>query len=263
MTSTSRMSMKTVMANALAAAGMAGSLPAATVSVDWLQLAAGGGPGGFSLRNDGGGIVAQGTIVVSSGFALSSPSPWNAEEGFWSGTPPQAEDSAAGDGSVSGFAVRVAPAGGQAAYRVELTVPAGQPLYLMVGELLRTAAAASVGVRIEASSGAGSVPVALIETLAGDDGGKVYSQSLAWDGTTLSTVPGADGESRFAFFEIAPLTGGDARVVLSIPEAYASGTGDSIVFALGVGVIPEPSAALLGGLGMLALLGRRRVHGRD
>jgi hypothetical protein len=253
------MNTKNALAGLLAMAGMAGNLPAATVAVDWLQLGSGAGPSGFALRDDVGAATATGRLVVTSGVVFPGfPATRVVAGDFWSGGELQTEDSVAGDGSVSGFEVRVAPLGGNAAYVVELDVPVGRPLFLMAGELLWTAVGATNGVGIQAFSDAGPANVSLIEMMSGSDGVKNYNGVLSWNGLALETVAGVTGESRFAFFEISPLAGSGAKVVLSIPQAYNQDTGDSLLFALGVTPIPEPSALVFCSLGLLALSVRRR-----
>lgn len=251
---------KTILCTA-AGAGLAlgtASAQAASVAVDWLQLASGATPGAFSLLDDGGAAVVGGKMTIASGVSFPGlPAARTLNSQYWQ-TTPEAADSVNGSGAVSGFEVRVAPIGGAASYTIELTVPGGTQLVLAVGELYRTTGAFTSGVGISATGDSGSVPVQLMEILSWNDGLKAFSQDLAWDGSTLSTVAGANGDSKVAFFSIGELDGASSKVTLSIPAAYASGTGDSLTFALGLVNVPEPGSLLLGAAGLAAAFGRRR-----
>lgn len=93
-----------------------------------------------------------------------------------------------------------------------------------------------------------STAYAFVLTVTADfDPGNTPYFELNGDGTTSANY--ADGE---AFSLTGTFGGGDAT------SAVVARTGDR-VFHLDIGVVPEPSIALLGGLGILGLLRRRRI----
>lgn len=242
----------------LIAAALLETASAASMAVDWLQYQNGGGPGGFSLANDSGIVSAGGKLVVGSGASMPGfPAGRTLNSQFWE-TAPQAGDSVLGNGTVSAFDVRVAPQAGAASYSIELSVPTGRGLVLMVGDLFSGAAGSTAGITLTAVSDTGSSTISLIEILGWDNGVKASNKGLLWNGTdTLTTTGGADGDSKYAFFEIGALSGPNARIVLNIPEGYNQGAGESITLGLGLLPIPEPGISALACVGFCLLLRKR------
>jgi hypothetical protein len=115
---------------------------------------------------------------------------------------------------------------------------------------------------ISAFSDAGAGGVAWNGSFEWNSGVTPLTQELDWDpsNSTLSPSVNANGESRMAFFTVQGMAGTNAKIRLSVPNGFNTGLGDSIYVALGT-AIPEPSAALLGVLGSLVLLRRRRAPG--
>lgn len=117
------------------------------------------------------------------------------------------------------------------------------------------------------SNGAGVVTINLTG-LTAHTNYEFYFFSPAWDGLTparVGTLDGSDDGVGNTFAEVQ--TGGSGDNIVK----YAYNTGASTTFTMTatstsgglhyygfVNVVPEPSTALLGGLGMLALLRRRR-----
>ncbi len=241
--------------------GLTCHVSAAAERVDWLELAPGGTASGFSLRDDAGTTLVDGALAVQRGTVFSGfPSARNFSGEYWQGNT-GFSDSLSGNALVHATAFRVAAAsGGPASYTIEFDIPENQEILLMVGDLYHGSdISRTAGVNISALSDSAVAGISLEGIWGWDNGISRMSDDLAWTAGvgTLSTVTGATGESKAAFFRIAPVTGANARLVLGIPDGLA-GTGDTIVVALGV-VVPEPSTALLwlaGGAGML--LRRRR-----
>lgn len=233
------------------------SASAAVVAVDWLQVQAGGSSAGFSLAGDNGMVTANGRLVVGSGASMpGSPPGRTLNNQFWE-TAPQASDSVLGNGTVSAFDVRVAPQAGSASYSVELAVPTGRGLVLMVGDLFSGAAGSTAGITLTAVSDTGSATISLTEILAWDNGLKSSTKDLLWDGSTLTTTGGADGDSKYAFFEIGALFGSNARIILTVEDGYPLGAGDSLTLGLGLLPVPEPAVSVLAYVGFYLLLRRR------
>jgi len=251
-------------------AGIAGfaftlSSPAATVAVvvDWLKPPSGSLSSGFQLTDDNSIAVASGSLAVVSNQGASFPSlplrtlnysGWTGNTGF--------TDSLTGQADVSAMEFRVAPdMNGKANYTIQISVPAGRQLLLVVGDLFHDATASTAGVSIAALSDSGSVPVTLAGMYSWNNGATVLNQDLAWDQPSgaLTTTAAADGNSKLAFLQISPISGLNPRLVLSVPQGYGFGTGDSVIIGIGT-VIPEPGIfTLVGVCGILGLVLRRRV----
>ena len=234
--------------------------PAATVMVDWLKLPAGSSPGGFQLLDDSDSALGSGSLVIAQGVSFPGrPAPRTLNSAFWTGTT-GFSDSVTGLADVSAMEFRVAPSAGQASYTIQLVVPAGRQLLLVVGDLFRNATAFTAGITIAALSDSGSVPVTLAGFYGWNNGASTLTQDLAWDQPTgaLTTTAGANGDSKLAFLQIGPISGLNPRLVLTVPQGYAVGTGDSVIIGVGA-VVPEPGVITLAGIcGMLALVLRRR-----
>jgi hypothetical protein len=232
------------------------SADAASVVVDWLVMQNGGAATAFTLLDDANGAGATGSVAVSTGFP-GPPTSRTFSSASWS-TQPELTDTVTGDTSIGVTDFRVVPAGGQASYVINLQVPSNQPLILVVGGMLRNSTSATQYVEIAALSDSQTVPVTWRSTHAWSNGLTILNQGVSWNPLTqiLSTTDGANGDSEFAFFEIGPIAGANARVSFAIPVGYASGTGDSISIGLGT-VIPEPTMAGLLLLGAGAFAGCR------
>lgn len=247
-----------------AALGLTCLVSAGAERVDWLELAPGGNASGFFLLDDSGIPVVDGALSVQRGTVFSGfPSARNFAGEYWLGNT-GFTDSVSGNALVHATAFRVAAAsGGPASYTIEFGIPENREILLMVGDLYHGSdISRTAGVNISALSDSAVAGISLAGTWGWDNGISRMSEDLAWTAGvgTLSTVTGATGESKAAFFRIAPVTGANARLVLSVPDGLA-GTGDTIMVALGV-VVPEPSTTLLwlaGGTGLL--LRRRRAKG--
>lgn len=242
--------------------GCVPSASAATVVVDWLTLGSGATPGAFALRGDGGTTLASGSLAIESGKGIAFPgfpASRNFNAASWSAAPP-VEDSVGADGRVNGFDIRVAPQGGMASYRLELSVPAGVELWLAVGGLFHGSNGKTDAVVISSLSDSAMGVVALQQIAGWGNGITQYNQDVEWDEPTrtLSTTTGSSGDSEIGFFKIDPISGPNPRVVLTVANGYNVSTGDSISVGLGIAV-PEPGAFALLGLGsLLVLSGRRR-----
>ncbi|MFC7336348.1 hypothetical protein ACFQY0_04095 [Haloferula chungangensis] len=239
-----------------------GNVASAVTIVDWLQLAPGATPSSFSLTDDGGGAVVSGSLSTAPGEGIpfpGYPSMATLTASGWS-TPPAFSDSMAGVPQVSLVNVRVVPQSGAANYQIEMTVPANVELILVVGGLYASDAGSTNSVITTAMTDSGSGVFELVEMIGWSNGVKVDTQALTWNESlsTLSTVPGSEGESGYALFRISPLVGENPRLLLSVPEGLGSGVGDEISFGVAVPV-PEPSVhLLLAATAMLGCLRRRR-----
>jgi hypothetical protein len=85
--------------------------------------------------------------------------------------------------------------------------------------------------------------------------GTVYSVTMTWNLDTRQSTLSIDGGSSVVDTDAA-----SAVTVTSFAFRQASGIGTMTVDNLSVSYIPEPTAALLGSLGLLGLLRRRRGH---
>ena len=250
-------------------AGIAGfaftlSSPAATVAVvvDWLKLAGGSSPSGFQLLDDNSTAVASGSLAIVSNQGASSLSlpARTLNSSYWTGTT-GFTDSVTGLADVSAMDFRVAPVSGKANYTIEFSVPAGRQMLLVVGDFFHNATASTVGMSIAAGSDSGSVPVTLAGMYGWNNGVTLLTQDLAWDQPTgsLTTTAAANGDSKFAFLQIGPISGLNPRLTLSVPNGYALDAGDAVIIGIGT-VVPEPGIVTLAGVcGILGLLLRRRV----
>ena len=136
----------------------------------------------------------------------------------------------------------------------------GRGALIVIGDLFRNATAFTAGISIAALSDSGSVPVTLAGLYGWNNGASTLTQDLAWDQPTgaLTTTAGANGDSKLAFLQIGPISGLNPRLVLTVPQGYAVGTGDSVIIGVGA-VVPEPGVVTLAGIcGRLALVLRRR-----
>ncbi len=243
----------------LAMLGAHDSARAATVVVDWLELATGATASSFTLTSDIGLPAASGALAIASGNGISFPGfpkGGSLTTGFWSGATGFV-DSVNGDERVAIFDIRVAPQGGMAAYSLTLDVPAGRELIIAVGGLFRNSTAATAGIDTSASGGG---VVSFLQSLAWNNGGTAYDQELEWNALTgsLSTTIGADGDSEIAFLHVSPLSGANPKLTFLVPNGYGSGSGDSISIGIGT-VVPEPGVLGLAAVGTLLILaGRRR-----
>ncbi len=235
--------------------------PAATLMVDWLKLPGGSSAAGFQLLDDSNSVLGGGSLMVAQGESFFGlPAPRTLNSSFWNGTT-GFSDSVTGLADVSAMEFRVAPSAGQANYTIQLAVPAGRQLLLVVGDLFRNATASTAGISIAALSDSGSVPVTLAGMYGWNNGASSLTQDLAWDQPTgaLTTTAGANGNSKLAFLQIGPISGLNPRLVLSVPQGYGLGSGDSVIIGVGA-VVPEPGVITLAGIcGMLALVLRRRA----
>lgn len=229
--------------------------------VDWFTLMPGGVAGSFSLTADGGSPVVHGALAIETGKGIGFPgfpaarvldgNFWAADTGI--------QDSLSGDMRVAAFDIRVVPQSGQAVYSLTLDVPAGRELILAVGGLYRGTSGATQSIVASAFTDSGSGVVSLIQSLSWN-GADNFDQELEWDALsgTLSTTVGSEGDSTVAFLRIAPLSGANSKIRLSVPSGYASGSGDSITIGVGA-LVPEPGTFALLGIGATFLLiGRRR-----
>ena len=72
---------------------------------------------------------------------------------------------------------------------------------------------------------------------------------------------GLDGTSTYTFATYGSLTGGSFSLVSDLPSGYLIDYGTGTNSSISLVPVPEPRSALLGGLGVLLLLRRRRVRG--
>lgn len=255
--------MKTRTAKTIGVAWLALSLmaPAATVMVDWLKLPAGSSPGGFQLMDDNSAALGGGRLIIAKGVSfLGHPSQRTLNWQSWLGAT-GFSDSVTGLADVSAMNFRVVPESNQADYAIQLSVPAGRKLVLVVGDLFRNAMGSTAGISILAQSDTESVPVTLAGLYGWNNGATSLNQDLTWDESlgTLSTKATSNGDSKLAFLEIGPISGLNPRLVLSVPQGYASGIGDSVIIGVGA-VVPEPGVLTLTAIcGILGLTLRRRI----
>jgi len=248
----------TLLPLSLAGGLLLGQSFAAVTYVDWLEIPAPTGTT-FTLVGDGGSVVAGGKLTVHDGLSFGSlPSSLLLAGGFWE-LEPQFKDTLLEDASMRAMEFRVVPVGGVADYVIEFDVPNNQPFVLAVGNLLKNDISSTAGVAIAAFSGSGGVPIGWNGSFAWDSGVTALTQEVDWDPNTgyLSPTISANGESRMAFFTIPGMSGENPKIRLAVPNGYGAGLGESIYVGLGV-VIPEPGTAMLGALGSLILLVRRR-----
>lgn len=231
--------------------------PAATPIYDWLQLAPGSTTATFQLLDDELNPAVGGGATVTQGFPFPGPDSFSLDSAFWT-TAMDFEDSVTGSSTVPGFVFRVAPSGGAASYSIEFSLTSGVPYVLMIADMFRAADGATTGATLTTSSDSGAAAINHLGATAWNNGIRALDQPVAWDPSsgTLSTVPGADGESIPAFFLIEPSDGTNPNLRIEIPQAYAIGSGDAIIFGLAV-VVPEPSSLLMI-LASAGLLARRR-----
>lgn len=230
---------------------------AATPIHDWLQLAAGSTTASFQLLDDNLDTAVVGGASVTQGFAFPGPDSFSLGSAFWA-APMDFEDSVTGNSTVPGFVFRVAPSGGAASYSIEFSLTAGVPYVLMIADMFRAADGATSGAQLTTFSDSGPFAINHLGATVWDNGIRALDQPVLWDSSTgmLSTTPGADGESMPAFFLIDPSTNANPGLLIEIPEAYAVGSGDAIIFGLAK-VVPEPTSLLML-LASAGLLIRRR-----
>ena len=236
-----------------------GSLPAATVRVDWLVMQGGGTSSSFNLLDDNSIALAHGSLTIINGLAYPGlPATRTFAAANWS-TQPNVADTLTGNSTISAFELRVAPMTGSANYLLDILVPENRALVLAIGGLLKSGGSATQAMELAAVSDSGMAAVTLRTTDAWSNTLTNLSQDVVWDPLTqvLSPAATANGDSAFAFFDVAPLIGANGRLRLSVPAGYATGTGDSIFIGLGT-VVPEPSSLWLALSGVLLLLRRRR-----
>jgi hypothetical protein len=236
----------------------AGSLHSATVTVDWLVMQSGGTPSAFDLLDDHDTAVALGSLTVTSGVvAPGMPVYRGFASGHWT-SQPEVIERISGDTVLSAVEFRVGPAGGLTNYLAEILIPANQAFVLAIGGMLKNNTSSTQAIGIEARSDSGASPVTLRSTSAWSNGFIILNQSTSWNAMSqvLSPAASADGDSEFAFFDVAPLVGPNGRLRLTVPMGYAADTGDSIFIGLGTAV-PEPASACLLGLGAALLVGKR------
>lgn len=237
-------------------------LQAAVTTVDWLNLSTTGNPGNFSLLDDSSGQIVTGSlsILANKGQPFPNyPRSRTLAAGSWTSTP-SFMDSLTETSQVSAIDLRVVPENGAASYSIDLAIPAGTEMILMIGGLFRDAGGATEAVIISTSSSLGGVPVELLEQSGWGNGITSFGQPLDWDVATdtLSTLPASNGDSAFAFFRVKPLAGLNTRLLLQVPAGFASGAGDEITIGLGT-VVPEPTAVGLAAIaGMMFSFRRRR-----
>lgn len=231
--------------------------PAAVPIHDWLVLAPGSTTADFELLDDDLVAAAGGGASVTQGFPFPGPGSFSLDSSFWT-TAMDFEDSVTGNATVPGFEFRVAPNGGAASYSIEVTLKTGVPYVLMIADMFRTTDGATTGATFTTFSDSGAFAIDYLGATAWNDGIRALDQPVVWDsvGGTLSTDPGADGESMPAFFRIDPVAGTNPSLTIGIPSAYAVASGDAIVFGLAE-VVPEPSTLLMF-LVSTGLLARRR-----
>ncbi len=238
------------------------SASAATVVVDWLAFTAGPDRSHFSLADDRGAAVLSALIGLNSGTqAPTSPSSGSLQSAFWV-VPHGFEDSLTGNAAMLTTKVQVAPQSGRVDFRLALAGANLNGMIFAVGQLFSSGGAGTAGVGILASTaGGGAVPVDFLGANAWDDGLRQYTVPLAWSASTgvLAAASGASGNSGFGFFRLpaggAPVT----SLVFSVPEGYASGSGDALEFAFGRALpVPEPGFTGLVAAGLACLAGRRQ-----
>lgn len=255
------MKTKTIALAGIASLAFTLTAPAATLMVDWLKLPDGSSQSGFQLLDDNSAALGGGSLVIAQGQSFRGiPAPRTLNSAFWTGTT-GFSDSVTGLADVSAMEFRVVPVSGQASYTIQLSVPAGRQLLLVVGGLFHNATASTVGISIAALSDSGGVPVTLAGMYGWNNGATSLTQDLAWDQPSgaLTTTAAANGDSKLAFLQIGPISGLNPRLVLTVPQGYGAGTGDSVIIGVGA-VVPEPGVITLAGIcGMLALVLRRRA----
>lgn len=234
------------------------SIQAATMMVDWLVMQSGGSPASFTMLNDSNAAVAHGSLTIINGLAFTGlPANRTFAAANWT-SQPDVSDSASNNTTISTLEVRVAPMGGLSHYFVDVLVPENQAMVLVIGGLLKTITSSTQTVEIAAWSDSGTSGVTLRSTNAWSNGLTICNQSVSWNPLTqiLSPAASANGDSEFAFFDVAPVIGTNGKLRLSVPAGYASGTGDSLFIGLGT-VVPEPNSLWVLALGAVFFLGRR------
>ena len=231
---------------------------AATLVLDWLKLAPGGGTSNFTLRNDGASTAAAGRVVVSSGVIFPGPVQRDLASASWNSAP-DFIDSVTGTTLVPAFDIRVAPATGPTNYSVEFQLNPGVEHYLMVGGLFKNPSSSTAGATISALSDSGSFALSFDGAMGWSNGVEILSQDVTWDplARTLAPVAGANGETKPAFFHVDAMSGANPRIRIDIPIGYALADGDALLFAVAT-VVPEPSQAYLLVVGTGLLMCRRR-----
>lgn len=230
---------------------------AATPIYDWLQPAPGSTTTAFQLLDDPLNPAVVGAATVTQGFAFPGPDSLSLDHAFWTAAM-DFQDSLTGNSTVPGFVLRVAPSGGAASYSIEFALTTGVPYVLMIADMFRDPDGATTGARVTTFSDSGPFAIDYFGATTWDNGIRPLDQPVAWDSATgtLSTIAGANGGSTPAFFMIEPSTATKPGLLIEIPEAYAVGSGDAIIFGLAV-VVPEPSSLLML-LASASLLTRRR-----
>lgn len=113
------------------------------------------------LMDDSSAPLAGGKLILTQGKSfLGTPSQRTLNASFWAGTT-GFSDSVTGLADVSAMSFRVVPVDGKASYEIELSVPAGRQLVLVVGDLFGNATAWTTKVTITALSDSSSVRVTL------------------------------------------------------------------------------------------------------
>lgn len=227
---------------------------AATIQVDWLSLSGSGA--NRSLLTDNAASDGTFTYAVSSGVLFPNhPVKRQLSSSSWLNKPSVVvADSLMSD--VDAFVMRIAPVDGTASFSLRADNLQSDGYVVMIGSMVTTFLGRTSGAGIS-TSGATSV----VNYLGGygyDDGVKIETSGLIWGDGMLIPVEEL-GESGFGFFEINFSGAGERSILIDIPSAYGSGSGDDILFAIGkIQMIPEPGAMMLSIFGLGFLMIRRR-----
>jgi len=229
------------------------------ILVDWLKPVP-TNTQDFALENDNQEVVGNVSTAVPSGFLLENGGVRQLSNAHWENQDRELLDSVTGDLSVDGFATRVAPIGGAAAWTLSINVLEPGSWYLMVGSLFRDAVGENGPLTISASQDSQNVELSYLGSESWSPGTGDLSGAVGWNEAlqTFSATEENGEESALGVFLLSDFGGSNSQIVIDVPSGFTLGSGDDVVFALGFQQIPEPSSVALLFLAFSSLFGVRK-----
>ncbi|WP_411845849.1 PEP-CTERM sorting domain-containing protein [Roseibacillus persicicus] len=223
--------------------------PAATV-IDWWSMTGG------ELFDDANTVVGTYSLTATEGELSSAHPLAHPYNGSYWNSPSEFIDSSLADSTLPSYDFLAVPSASGFSYTLTISSTHLNNAHLAIGNLSPLTDTTIRILPIDATASPLPTPLLFLQERSWDAGFSPYDTPLNWNAVTntLTVSSGTSNDSGLAWFQL-PNTGMTA-LTLEISGSNAIPIGDSLSFA--IGAIPEPSSALLAGLGCFLGIFRRK-----